>query len=202
MNIANLNAHALMNTTESLIEMLRNNKKATISKIVTEWNICVEQSGYTTTFDFPVEGWTRKAQVIADLERCAAQLEELAFATETLTVSAYNNEVQTTDVLTTPEEENTMTNQKVNTVANAVVRAILDNRSDIEEVTTEQVQALQNMISAQAHFLTLNSDYVGGLYFTDESLAKAASYFYQFLANGTDVQGWIDSQVQSLAEAA
>ncbi|ELW9389096.1 MULTISPECIES: hypothetical protein [Klebsiella] len=82
MNITNLNAHALMNTAKSLIEMLRNNKKATISKVVTEWNICVEQSGYTTTFDFPVEGWTRKAQVIADLERCAAQLEELAFAVE------------------------------------------------------------------------------------------------------------------------
>ncbi|SBW55280.1 Uncharacterised protein [Klebsiella pneumoniae] len=202
MNITNLNAHALMNTAKSLIEVLHNNKKATISKVVTEWNICVEQSGCTTTFDFPVEGWTRKAQVIADLERCAAQLEELAFATETLTVRASNNEVQTTDVLITPEGENTMTSQKVNTVVNAVVRAILDNRSDIEEVTTEQVQALQNMIAAQAHFLTRTSDYTGDLYFTDESLARAASYFYQFLANGTDVQGWIESQVQSLAEAA
>ncbi|HCF6513974.1 hypothetical protein AAHW51_13760 [Klebsiella pneumoniae] len=103
MNIANLNAHALMNTAKSLIEVLHNNKKATISKVVTEWNICVEQSGYTTTFDFPVEGWTRKAQVIADLERCAAQLEELVFATETLTVRASNNDAQTPNVLTKPE---------------------------------------------------------------------------------------------------
>lgn len=106
MNIANLNAHALMNTAKSLIEVLHNNKKATISKVVTEWNICVEQSGYTTTFDFPVEGWTRKAQVIADLERCAAQLEELVFATETLTVRASNNDAQTPNVLTKPEGGN------------------------------------------------------------------------------------------------
>ncbi|HEP0588679.1 TPA: hypothetical protein ACW7QF_001904 [Klebsiella aerogenes] len=126
MNITNLNAHALINITKSLIEMLRNNKKATISKVVTEWNICVEQSGYTTTFDFPVEGRTRKAQVIADLERCAAQLEKLAFATETLTVRASNNEVQTTDVLIN-EEVNVINNriqrvqQQVNQLANVFV---------------------------------------------------------------------------------
>lgn len=121
---------------------------------------------------------------------------------ETLIVRVSNNDAQTPNVLINPEGENTMTNQKVNTVVNAVVRAILNNRSDIEEVTTEQVQALQNMIAAQAHFLTLNSEYTGTLYATDESLAKAASYFYQFLANGADVQGWIDSQIQSLAEVA
>lgn len=120
MNITNLNAHALMNTAKSLIETLRNNKKATISKVVTEWNVCVEQSGYTTTFDFPVDGWTRKAQVIADLERCASQLEVLAFATETLTVRASNNEAQTTDVLTNPEGENTM-----NTIITDAVNAML-----------------------------------------------------------------------------
>ncbi len=31
MNITNLNTHALINTAKSLIEVLRNNKKATIS---------------------------------------------------------------------------------------------------------------------------------------------------------------------------
>ncbi|HGP1177885.1 hypothetical protein [Klebsiella pneumoniae] len=102
-DIANLNAHALMNTAESLIVMLRKNKKTTISKVVTEWNACVEQSGYTTTFDLPAEDWTRKAQVVTDLERCAAQLEELVFATETLTVRASNNDAQTPNVLTKPE---------------------------------------------------------------------------------------------------
>ncbi|MCJ4736965.1 hypothetical protein ACNASG_21200 [Klebsiella pneumoniae] len=142
MNIANLSAHALMNTAKSLIEVLRNNKKATISKVVTEWNICVEQSGYTTTFDFPVEGWTRKAQVIADLERCAAQLEELAFATETLTVSASNNEVQTTDVLTNAEV-NVINNRiqrvqmQVNQLENIFRDSYLNGRASMNAALTE-----------------------------------------------------------------
>lgn len=81
MNITNLNAHALMNSANAMINTLRNNKKATIKAVVTEWNVCVEQSGNDfLVFNFPVEGWTRKAQVIADLERCAAQLHEMAFA--------------------------------------------------------------------------------------------------------------------------
>lgn len=78
--ITNLNAHALMNSANALINTLLNNKKATINGVITEWNVCVDQSGFTTMFDFPTTGYTRKAQVIADLERCANQLKEMAFA--------------------------------------------------------------------------------------------------------------------------
>lgn len=80
--ITNLNAHALMNSAKALINTLLNNKKVTIKAVVKEWNICVEQSGLTTVFDFPVEGWTRKAFLISELERCAEQLHEMAFAVE------------------------------------------------------------------------------------------------------------------------
>ena len=96
MKVTNLNAHTLMNTARGLIEVLRNNKEVTIKTVVTEWNICVEQSGFTGTFDFPVEGWTRKARVIADLERRASQLHEMAFAVEieeALIVSASSEDV-------------------------------------------------------------------------------------------------------------
>lgn len=53
-----------------------NTAKRTITAIVTNWNECVEQAGFTGVFDFPIVGYTRKSQIIADLERCAAQLDD------------------------------------------------------------------------------------------------------------------------------
>lgn len=53
-----------------------NTAKRTIASIITNWNECVKQAGFTGVFDFPTTGYTRKAQLIADLERCAAQLDD------------------------------------------------------------------------------------------------------------------------------
>lgn len=53
-----------------------NTAKRTISAIISNWNECVKQAGFTGIFDFPTTGYTRKTQLIADLERCAAQLDD------------------------------------------------------------------------------------------------------------------------------
>ncbi|MEX3004192.1 hypothetical protein [Serratia fonticola] len=53
-----------------------NTAKRTIASIITNWNECVKQAGFTGVFDFATTGYTRKAQLIADLERCAAQLDD------------------------------------------------------------------------------------------------------------------------------
>lgn len=65
------NAIDLANTARS---EAANTAKRTIAAIITNWNECVKQAGFTGVFDFPTTGYTRKAQLIADLERCAAQL--------------------------------------------------------------------------------------------------------------------------------
>lgn len=75
-NITNYNALALANTARGLIHLIKTTTK-TIKYIVNEWNVCVEQSGYTGTYDFPFE-YTRKAHLVADLERCANQLDAIA----------------------------------------------------------------------------------------------------------------------------
>ncbi|UAN55379.1 hypothetical protein [Serratia sp. JSRIV004] len=67
------NAIALANTARS---EAANTTKRTITAIITNWNECVKQAGFTGVFDFPTSGYTRKAQLIADLERCAAQLDD------------------------------------------------------------------------------------------------------------------------------
>lgn len=67
-----LDATALANTAR---EIIGNIAGRTIANAIAHWNVCVEQSGFTGLYDFPVEGWTRKAQVIADLARCAEQLD-------------------------------------------------------------------------------------------------------------------------------
>lgn len=61
----------------SLIEQLETKPATRIAAAVSEWNICVQQAGFTGTFDFPTTGYTRKAQVIADLKRCIEQLNEI-----------------------------------------------------------------------------------------------------------------------------
>ncbi|HCT9982786.1 TPA: hypothetical protein OUD88_002876 [Enterobacter hormaechei] len=70
------NSKALANSARSIVKMLNEKKAFTILKAIKEWNVCVEQSGNDfLVYNFPTAGYTRKAQVIADLERCAAQLE-------------------------------------------------------------------------------------------------------------------------------
>ncbi|MBC3214269.1 hypothetical protein [Serratia fonticola] len=66
------NAIDLANTARS---EAANTEKRTIASIIANWNECVKQAGFTGVFDFPTTGYTRKAQLIADLERCAAQLD-------------------------------------------------------------------------------------------------------------------------------
>ncbi|WP_447880299.1 hypothetical protein [Serratia fonticola] len=67
------NAIVLANTARS---EAANTAKRTIASIITNWNECVKQAGFTGVFDFPTTGYTRKAQLIADLERCAVQLDD------------------------------------------------------------------------------------------------------------------------------
>lgn len=67
------NAIDLANTARS---EAANTAKRTIAAIITNWNECVKQAGFTGVFDFPTTGYTRKSQLIADLERCAAQLDD------------------------------------------------------------------------------------------------------------------------------
>ncbi len=72
-----------MTTKQNAIELARtarseaaNTANRTIATIIINWNECVKQAGFTGVFDFPTTGYTRKAQLIADLERCAAQLDD------------------------------------------------------------------------------------------------------------------------------
>lgn len=67
-----LDATALANTAR---EIIGNISGRTIANAIAHWNVCVAQSGFTGMYDFPTEGYTRKAQVIADLTRCAEQLD-------------------------------------------------------------------------------------------------------------------------------
>lgn len=71
------NALHLHRSALNLIEQLETKPATRIAATVSEWNICVDQAGFTGTFDFPTTGYTRKAQVIADLKRCAEQLQEI-----------------------------------------------------------------------------------------------------------------------------
>ncbi|MGK3224021.1 hypothetical protein ACCW94_02875 [Enterobacter soli] len=76
-----MNAKALANSARDFIKMLNTKKTTTISYVVNDWNVCVEQSGFTGVYDFPTD-YKRKAHLIADLERCAVQLEKLVYADE------------------------------------------------------------------------------------------------------------------------
>lgn len=69
------NAQALANSARGLIALLQDNCKMTMAGTITEWNICVKQAEFFGVFDFPTTGYTRKAQLIADLMRCAEQLD-------------------------------------------------------------------------------------------------------------------------------
>ncbi|EMG9222510.1 MULTISPECIES: hypothetical protein [unclassified Enterobacter cloacae complex] len=119
MNTKQLNASALYNSAKELIERLATKKS--IKSVVTEWNVCVMQSGADfLTFDFPVEGWTRKAQVVAELERVMVQLTNImegreALENETLTVCEAEQATQTI---------NDSTNEALNMVATTTFGAL------------------------------------------------------------------------------
>lgn len=72
-----------MTTKQNAIDLARtarseaaNTTKRTIAAIITNWNECVKQAGFWCIYDFPTTGYTRKSQLIADLLRCADQLDE------------------------------------------------------------------------------------------------------------------------------
>lgn len=77
--MSNVNAQALANTARECIAML---SSKTMSQVLAHWNTCVEQAHMTGRYDFPTVGYTRKAQIIEDLERCAIQLEAIVETVE------------------------------------------------------------------------------------------------------------------------
>ncbi|AXY81935.1 hypothetical protein [Dickeya phage Mysterion] len=80
----NLNARVLGNTAQAYADRLKTDKKYTIAQTLKSWNMIVEREGKSGTYSFPTTGYTRKAQLIADLERCAEQLRELAECKDTV----------------------------------------------------------------------------------------------------------------------
>lgn len=80
----NLNARVLGNTAQAYADRLKTDKKYTMAQTLTTWNMIVEREGKSGTYSFPTTGYTRKSQLIADLERCAVQLRELAECKDTV----------------------------------------------------------------------------------------------------------------------
>lgn len=80
----NLSARVLGNTAQAYADRLKTDKKYTMAQTLTTWNMIVEREGKSGTYSFPTTGYTRKAQLIADLERCAVQLRELAECKDTV----------------------------------------------------------------------------------------------------------------------
>jgi len=70
------NAEVLARTARSEAERITKGDKRTIAAIINNWNECVKQSGFWCIYDFPTTGYTRKSQLVADLLRCADQLDE------------------------------------------------------------------------------------------------------------------------------
>lgn len=142
MNAKHLNASDLKNSAKEMIERLAT--KQTIKAVLTDWNVCVEQSGADfLTFDFPVEGWTRKAQVVAELERVMVQLTNImegreALENETLIVCESNTDTQITNALTN-EDIN------MNRVESLVLAEMLNN-SIAPTISDEQEEAIKLVI--------------------------------------------------------
>ncbi|KLW91796.1 hypothetical protein SP99_02016 [Enterobacter sp. BIDMC92] len=89
---------ALINNIKNYIEMLTNTK-ATMKAVVTDWNVCIEQSGADfLTFDFPVEGWTRKATLSAEFERVAVQLTNIMEGRDALEVAPERHKTMVQDI--------------------------------------------------------------------------------------------------------
>ncbi|KTI91624.1 hypothetical protein [Enterobacter hormaechei] len=70
------NAVDLARTARSEAESITKGDKRTITAIINNWNECVKQAGFWCIYDFPTTGYTRKSQLVADLLRCADQLDE------------------------------------------------------------------------------------------------------------------------------
>ncbi|MDZ7320719.1 hypothetical protein N4G41_03630 [Kosakonia sacchari] len=70
------NAVDLARTARSEAESITKGDKRTIAAIITNWNECVKQAGFWCIYDFPTTGYTRKSQLVADMLRCADQLDE------------------------------------------------------------------------------------------------------------------------------
>ncbi|HEF0022013.1 TPA: hypothetical protein R8G79_000935 [Citrobacter amalonaticus] len=70
------NAVVLARTARSEAESIAKGTKRTIMQILVNWNECVKQSGFMGVYDFPTTGYSRKAQIVADLLRCAEQLDD------------------------------------------------------------------------------------------------------------------------------
>lgn len=70
------NAVDLARTARSEAESITKGDKRTITAIINNWNECVKQAGFWCIYDFPITGYTRKSQLVADLLRCADQLDE------------------------------------------------------------------------------------------------------------------------------
>lgn len=70
------NAEVLARTARSEAESITKGDKRTITAIINNWNECVKQAGFWCIYDFPTTGYTRKSQLVADLLRCADQLDD------------------------------------------------------------------------------------------------------------------------------
>lgn len=70
------NAVDLARIARSEAESITKGDKRTITAIINNWNECVKQAGFWCIYDFPTTGYTRKSQLVADLLRCADQLDE------------------------------------------------------------------------------------------------------------------------------
>ncbi|MEY8709525.1 phage tail protein [Mangrovibacter phragmitis] len=70
------NAVDLARTARSEAASIAKGDKRTIAAIIANWNECVKQAGFMGVFDFPTTGYSRKAQIVADLLRCADQLND------------------------------------------------------------------------------------------------------------------------------
>lgn len=70
------NAEVLARTARSEAASITNGTKRTIIQILNNWNECVKQSSFMGVYDFPTTGYSRKSQIVADLLRCADQLDD------------------------------------------------------------------------------------------------------------------------------
>lgn len=138
MNAIKMNYTALANTARECAQ-LANGVSGTMKWIVSHWNLCCQQSDLLT---FTTEArYTRRAALAADMLRMAEQLDRLANdcdaitgePVEALIVSAANEDAQTTEALTTINEDVNMTTFNtinVGDVFRANTGAILVKRSN------------------------------------------------------------------------
>lgn len=69
------NAQHLATIARNMIESLSVKSGVPMAMFLKDWNVCVEQTGFTALYSFPTVGYTRKSQIIADLQNAVSQLE-------------------------------------------------------------------------------------------------------------------------------